>query len=163
MRNVAIVASILGAFLVAVPLSTPQSTSKSQSQRDSLVVVFKNGHEQSFPMSEVARIEFRTSPTTVPTAGQGHFLGKWKVGDCRGHYFHITLNRDGTAKKDYGPAPGTWMVVNGEARVSWDDGWHDTIRKTGNRYEKAAFAPDTSNTGDPSCTASAEHTEHQPI
>ncbi len=57
--------------------------------------------------------------------------------------FVITLKPDGVARKTIGPKnSGTWKVVNGEAQVSWDDGWHDVIRKVGNKYEKAAFSPD---------------------
>ncbi len=163
MRNVVIIVSILGVSLVAAPRSSSQSTPPSQGQRNSLVVVFKDGHHQSFAMSEVARIEFQTSPTMASNAGQDHFLGEWKVGDCRGGSFYITLKRDGAAKKTYGSPNGNWMMVDGEARISWEDGWRDTILKTGNRYEKAAFAPERSYAEGPSCTASAEGTKHDPI
>ncbi len=163
MRNIVIIISVLGAVLVAPPRSNSQSTSPSQGQRNSLVVVFKDGHQQRFPMSEVARIEFQASPTTVSNAEQGRFLGDWKVGDCRGGYFNITLNRDGVAKKNFGSPNGNWMVVDGEARISWEDGWHDTILKAGNRYQKAAFAPDRSYAEGPSCTASAESSKRGPI
>jgi hypothetical protein len=163
MRNIAVIASVLGTLLGAVPLSNAQSSSPSQSPKSTLVVVFKDGQQRSYPMSEVARIEFQTSPASASTAGQGRFLGEWKVGDCRGGYFRITLDRNGVATKTLGPPHGTWTVVDGEARASWEDGWHDAIRKVGSRYEKAAYAPGTSFAEGPSCSASAESTERKPI
>jgi hypothetical protein len=161
MRNIAVIVSVLGS-LAAAPVSA-QSISPSQSQRNSLVVVFKDGHQQSFPMSDVARIEFQTPPTIVSNAGQGRFLGEWKVGDCAGGYFKITLDRDGAAKKTLGSPHGTWVVADGEARVTWEDGGRDTIRRAGNGYEKAWFAAGRSYDEDPTCTASAENTKREPI
>jgi hypothetical protein len=163
MRNIAVIASLLWAFLAALPLSSAQSSSPSQGQKTTLVVVFKDGQQRSYPISEVARIEFQTSPTTASNVGQGRFLGEWKVGDCRGGYFRITLDRDGVARKTLGPPHGTWTVVDGEARANWEDGWRDTIRKAGRRYEKSAYSPGTSYAEGPSCTASAESTDHKPI
>jgi hypothetical protein len=69
------------------------------------------------------------------------------------------LQRNGEAKKDYGAAHGTWTVVDGEARITWDDGWHDAIRKTSAGYEKAAFGPGKSFSDTPSNVADAKSTE----
>ena len=55
-----------------------------------------------------------------------------------GHFF-ITLDDDGTARKTLGASHGTWTLVDGEARISWDDGWHDVIRKVGGKHEKVAY------------------------
>jgi|SRR5450755_1700729 hypothetical protein len=162
-KIVPVVASVLGALLIAVSFGSAQSTSPSQGQRDSLILVFKDGHQRSFPMSEVERIEFPASPTTVSIAGQGRFLGEWRVGDCAGGYFKITLDHGGVAKKTLGAPRGTWIVVDGEARVTWEDGGRDTIRKAGDTYEKAWYAPDRSYAEDATCTASAESTERKPI
>ena len=32
-------------------------------------------------------------------------------------------------------------MVDGEARIAWDDGWHDLIRKVGPKHEEVAFEP----------------------
>ena len=97
------------------------------------------------------------------SAGQGRFLGEWKVGDCAGAYFTITLERDGIARKTIGAPHGTWSVVDGEARITWEDGNRDTIRKAGDTYEKAWYAPDRSYAEQASCTASAESLDRKPI
>jgi hypothetical protein len=50
-------------------------------------------------------------------------------------------------------------VVNGEARVTWQDGWHDAIRKVGKKYHNAAFGPGSFFNDDPKNVAQAEYTE----
>ena len=89
-------------------------------------------------------------------SGQGRFEGGWKVGDGAGGTFFITLKRDGTATKTIGPTHGTWKVVNGEARISWNDGWHDAIRRRGDAYQKVAFAPGRTFSDEPSNVTQAE-------
>jgi len=49
--------------------------------------------------------------------------------------------------------------VDNEARISWDDGWHDAIRKVGSRYEKVAFSPGKSFTSDPDNVTKAENVD----
>ncbi len=101
------------------------------------VIVFKDGHQEKLPATSIARIEFESSALTAMTPGRAHFLGKWEVGDGNGNRFFITLEEDGDAKKSLGSSHGTWTVVDGEARISWDDGWHDVIRKVGHPARKA--------------------------
>jgi hypothetical protein len=139
MCNIVKVAIVLGILTLAAVAAD---------NRDSVVITFKDGHQQSFPLSDVARIQFKTPTKTtavalpVPSSGSaGHFMGKWKVGDGQGHSFTITLDRSGSATKSIGSTHGTWKAENGEAHISWDDGWHDAIRKAGNNYEKVAFGP----------------------
>ena len=129
----------------------------------SLVIVFKDGRQQSFSMADIARIEFRGT-ASQPTAGvgRGRFLGKWRVGNGAGGHFFITLDPSGDATKSIGAAHGTWTVVGGEARISWDDGWHDAIRKVGDKYEKVAFSPEKKFTDTPSNVSDAENTSPQP-
>jgi len=50
-------------------------------------------------------------------------------------------------------------VVGGEAHINWDDGWHDAIRKVGNKYQKVAFPPGSSFSGTPSNVTDAVYTE----
>lgn len=153
------VLSVLGMLLLLAPCakSTPKPAGGDDQRR--IVLVFKDGHQQSFRLEDIARIEFGQSTRTASTVGSARFLGRWKVGDGAGGTFYITLKPEGKAEKTLGSHNGTWNVVNGEARVSWQDGWHDVIRKVGNKYQKAAFRPGSSFDDDPSNVADAEYTE----
>ena len=134
----------------------------AQESAGSVVIVFKDGHRQSIPLAQIARIEFEHGATAAP-AGRSRFTGEWKVGVGGGASgtFEIVLKPDRTAHKDIGGGgDGTWEVVNGEARIAWDDGWHDVIRKNGNKFEKAAYAPGKSvDDSAPDSIASAEYQE----
>jgi len=134
----------------------------SQESAGSVVIVFKDGHRQSFPVAQIARIEFEHVGPAV-AAGRSRFTGEWKVGVGGGSSgtFEIVLKPNGTAHKDIGEGGnGTWLVVNGEAQIAWEDGWHDVIRKQGNRFEKAAYAPGKSvDDGSPDSVASAVYLE----
>lgn len=139
--------------------------------QNSIVIVFKDGRKQSFPVADIARIEFKAQVVSTSaeqtnegaTVGRNHFLGKWKVGTGSGGTFYITLDPDGQAKKSIGSSHGTWAFVDGEARISWDDGWHDIIRKVGSKHEKFAYAPGKSYSDEPSNVADARNTHPQPI
>jgi hypothetical protein len=54
-------------------------------------------------------------------------------------------------------------VVDGEARISWDDGWHDAIRKVGTTHEKRAYEPGKSFDDQPSNVTAARNTQARPI
>lgn len=126
-------------------------------------VVLKNGHDENFSDGEILRIEMNNSSTSG-VLGLNHFVGKWKVGTgAVGSHFFITLQRDGQARKTIGASHGTWELVNGEARVTWDDGWHDAIRKVGGKHEKLAYEPGKSFDDKPSNVTEAENTNTQPI
>jgi hypothetical protein len=183
MRNLA-KAAFCGFVLLA---SVTASLGQSQN-RGSLVIVFKDGHRQSFSVAEVNKIEFKaanivvikdggqqsfplaevqsfdfdSSATSFPM-GRNHFLGKWKVGEGNGGTFYITLEADGKARKSIGSNHGTWMVVDGEAHISWDDGWHDAIRKVGSKHQKVAFEPGKSFSDEPNNVTDAVNTTAQPI
>jgi hypothetical protein len=131
--------------------------------KDAAIVVFKDGHQRSFSLAEVARIEFSPLGGNDPQFGRNHFLGKWEVGDGAGSKFFITLESDGQARKTLGASHGNWIVVDGEARISWDDGWHDVIRKAGTKHEKVAFAPGKSFSDDPDNVTNARNTSPEPI
>src|ERR1700686_1634839 len=127
-----------------------------------VLIVFKDGHQQNMPAPDIARIEFETA-ANASLPSRNHFVGKWEVGDGMGSNFYITLEADGEARKSIGSSHGTWTVVDGEARVSWDDGWHDAIRKVGAKHEKFAYEPGKSFTDSPSNVTAARNTEPQPI
>jgi hypothetical protein len=128
------------------------------------VIVYKDGHQEKLPAADIARIEFETSELGAMAPGRGHFVGKWEVGEgSGGSNFFITLDADGDAKKSIGPAHGTWTLVDGEARITWDDGWHDVIRKVGTKHEKLAYAPGKSYDDSPSNVTDARNTQAKPI
>ena len=80
---------------------------------------------------------------SVPGPSRAHFLGKWEVGEGNGDNFYITLREDGSARRlmnGIEHEDGTWKYVNGEAQITWNDGWHDAIRKDGAWYHKYAYS-----------------------
>jgi hypothetical protein len=125
-------------------------------------IVYKDGHREKIA-SEIERIEFGDSGTTANLPGRNHFVGKWEVGEGNGGHFFITLEPNGDAKKTLGEEHGTWTWVDGEAHISWDDGWHDSIRKVGAKHEKVAHEPGTSFSDAPSNVTYARNTEPRPI
>jgi hypothetical protein len=145
MRILMRVVCILGIAVLPV-FGAPKENSAAKSG-DTIVIVFKDGHQQSFSMADIARIEFNTPSSVASTSvGINRFLGRWTVGEGGGtnENFTITLERGGIAHKSIGSTRGTWVVVDGEAHISWGDGWHDVIRRVGDKYEKVAHAPGTS-------------------
>ena len=147
---------VLGILVLVAPPAALRAA--TEDARGSIVIVFKDGRKQSFRLAEIARIEFN-SPAVKTSLGQGHFLGEWKVDDGIGRKFDISLKPDGVARKTLGSSRGTWTVVEGEARISWEDGWHDVIRKVGSKYEKVAFSPGSSYSDHPSNVTEAIYTE----
>lgn len=127
-----------------------------------VTIVFKDGRQQLVPAAEIARIEFETSEG-VSASSRARFVGKWELGDGNGSNFYATLDADGEAHKSTGASHGTWTVVDGEARISWDDGWHDAIRKVGAKYEKFAYEPGRSFDDTPSNVTAARNTQAKPI
>ena len=152
---------------VAIFLGMLTLVAGAADDRNSLVITFKDGHQQSFSLSDIAHIQFKTPTKTTavempgaPSAANvGHFLGKWRVGDGQGRNFIITLDRNGSATKSTGSAHGTWVVEKGEAHISWDDGWHDAIRKAGTKYEKGAYGPGKTFSDSPDNIADAKSLE----
>lgn len=130
---------------------------------DLATIVLKNGHRQSFAVADIASMQFNTSGMKSFPLGRSHFLGKWEVGVGDGGHFFIVLEPDGQARKSIGASHGTWAVVDGEARISWDDGWHDAIRKVGTKYEKFAYEPGKYFSDQPANVTDARITNPQPI
>jgi len=183
------IAPLFGIFLLTCSAALAKLGPSSADDRGSMVVTFKDGHRQRFAMSEIARLDFKTPATiifkdghqqNIPTAdiariefessavsasvpGRAHFVGKWEVGEGNGRTFVITLEADGEATKSIGAGHGTWTVVDGEARISWDDGWHDAIRKVGAKHEKFAYEPGKSFDDPPSNVTAARNTLPRPI
>jgi hypothetical protein len=159
---------VLGLLGSAAYGATEKHASKPQGGQ-TVVIVFKDGHQQSFAMGDVARIEFKGSAssdeasTSESMPGRGHFLGKWELGEGNGQTFIVTLDSSGNATKSIGSNPhGTWTVVNGEARITWDEGSFDAIRKVGGHYMKF-WHPDGNFSGEPRNVSSADHIAGKPI
>jgi len=126
-------------------------------------IVYKDGHKEKLK-GEIDRIEFGDSGLNAMLPGRSHYLGRWEVGEGNGGgHFFITLEENGEARKTLGSPHGTWTLVDGEARITWDDGWHDAIRKTGNTHEKVAYEPGKTFEDAPSNVTAAHNTEQKPI
>jgi hypothetical protein len=152
---------ILAVLAFPLSASAQKSAPPPKDESNSLVITFKDGRQKSFLMADIARVEVNTGKATL--VSKGKFLGKWKVGEGNGGSFYITLEQDGVARKSIGSNHGTWTTFENEARITWDDGWHDAIRKNGARYEKAAFAPGKTFSDEPDNVTKAENTEAQPL
>ena len=144
--------------------------------RDSVVIVYKNGHRQSLAAAEIARVELKApativykdghrekisseidriefgSPEVGMTPGRGHFVGKWEVGQGgnAGNFF-ITLDEDGSARKSIGASHGTWTVVDegGSHQLGLMAGTTPS-GKSVQRTEKRAYEPGKSFDEEPS-------------
>ena len=155
--RIAIKTGFLMAILVWLgPVTTLRAALNDD--ENSITIVFKDGHQQHIRLADISRIEFSSAPAKVAMT-QARFMGEWKCGNGAGGTFQITLKPNGEAQKTLGSRDGKWSVEDGEARISWQDGWHDIIRRVGNRYEKVAFSPGSSYSGEPSNVAQAVYTE----
>jgi hypothetical protein len=167
MRNIIGTMCVLGIFAAAAFGADPKGKSTvPANDASAIVIVFKDGHRQSFPLADVANIEFN-NPSTVAASpaipSRSHFIGKWEVGEGNGQNFFITLKADGDARKSIGSTRGTWTIVDGEARIAWEDGWHDIIRKVGTKHQKLAYGPGKSFSEEPSNIAGARNTQPKPL
>lgn len=179
---------ILSRLAVAVIAASVAAPAARADDHDSIVITYKNGHHQTLASDSIARIDLKepaaivykdghreklTAPieriefseaTTTRLPGRSHYIGKWEVGEGDGHStFYITLEENGDAKKSIGAEHGTWSLVDGEARITWDDGWRDVIRKVGTKHEKAAYEPGKSLDDSPSNVTAARNTQPKPI
>jgi hypothetical protein len=140
------VVSVLGILVLGAYGANPNPKTDREKENDqtSIVITFKDGHQQSYLMADVAKVEYREA--SEATLGQEYFLGRWEAGTGSADgTFIITLESNGEASKSLGASHGIWTIVDDEARISWDDGWHDAIRLIGRKkYEKLAFAPGSS-------------------
>ena len=157
---------IVGTILIATTAlaASPNPQSAAKNSHSSMVIYFKDGHQQTFSMEDIDRVEYVDS--SEATVGPEQFLGRWEAGagDGAGSTFLITFEVNGEASKSIGASHGTWSIVGGEARLSWDDGWHDIIRKVGDqgRFEKFAFAPNTTLDDKPENVTRASKIESKP-
>jgi len=185
MRTLIRISAIPAILLI---LAVSQTGASPIDERDPVVIVYKDGHRQTLAAGQIARIdlkapatilykdgrreklradidhiEFSEAGASVAIPGRAHYIGKWEVGEGNGSHFFITLEADGNAKKSIGATHGTWTLVDGEARVIWDDGWRDLIRKRGSKHEKVAFGPGRTFDDEPSNVTDARNTQPKPI
>ena len=171
MRKTISAAALAGLLLLTIEGFHANAAPVSTEDGGSVVIVFKDGHQQSIPVSVIAAMEFKSAsgvvtPIATPAPlvpSKRHFVGKWLVGKGNGDSFYITLEENGEATKSIGAAHGTWVYVDGEARITWDDGWHDAIRKVGSKHEKFAYAPGKSFLDSPTNVTEARNAHPQPI
>jgi len=159
-----VVISALAAFVLGSSLLSAAPPVKSSS--GSIVIVFKDGHRQSFNLADVERIEFpgaTAAATGENQAPRGRYVGKWEVGDGAGNNFTITLNEDGSAFRTLGDVHGRWNYANGDALITWDDGNQDAIRRSGSRYQKFAYSAGKSFTDKPDNVTAARNLMPKPI
>lgn len=152
--NKILIAPVLTALLLlatAGTISAAAAPATAKPAQSTIVIIFKDGHRQTFNLADIARVEFAGSDLAAGGAPLGpsraHFFGKWEVGQGNGDNFYITLHEDGTALRSLGDEHGTWKYVNGEAQVTWDDGAKDAIRKVGSDFQKFAYGEGKSFTG----------------
>jgi hypothetical protein len=170
MRRIVSFAGLMAVLFLAVAGSSAQS--KASKSANQIVIVFKDGHRQSFNLGDIARVEFpgggvadssaASSNASMPP--RGHFIGKWEAGDGNGGTFEITLQEDGNAYRSInGHVHGKWSYVNGEALITWDDGAMDAIRKVGSRDRKSAYHEGKKFTDEPDNVTDAKNTSPRPI
>jgi hypothetical protein len=158
---------LVALLCLAGSLSQVAAHAASKDTSGAIIIVFKDGHRQSFNLSDIARVEFSggassASADSFRVPSRPRFIGKWECGDGQGNNFYITLNEDGTAYRSIGGVNGRWEFVDGEARVTWDDGRKDAIRKSGSQYFKFAYGEGKSFTDDPDNVAHARNLEAGP-
>ena len=169
MRKIVRAAALATLLCLAVPATFAKThAAPTKVGQGMMVIVFKDGHRQSFNLADVARVEFpstaaEAADAATTTAAPAHFLGKWEVGDGNGSNFYITLEDKGNAMRSIGDVHGKWVYVDGEARITWDDGAEDAIRKVGSRYQKLAYSSGMFFTGTPNNVANARNTTPHPI
>jgi len=165
------VAGLAAIVCLALPVGFAHAASAPKSGHGTLVIVFKDGHRQSYNLSEIERVEF---PAAAPVASapvpgssqlpsRARFLGRWEVGEGNGSNFIITLKENGDAVKSIGDTRGRWVYVDGEAQITWDDGWQDAIRKVGASFQKFAYRSGKSFTDTADNVAKARNTTPHPI
>jgi hypothetical protein len=168
MRTFAGVAGLAALFCLAVPGAFAAAPRSGQG---TIVIVFKDGHRQTYNLSDIERVEFPsagiaagdTGPGNSQAPSRGRFLGKWEVGDGSGGNFTIRLEETGDAYRSLGNVHGKWVYIDGEARVTWDDGAQDAIRKVGPSFQKFAYVMGKSFTDVPDNVTSARNTTPHPI
>jgi hypothetical protein len=169
MRKYVVVLAVILVMAMGVATAAAQNRA-SRNNSGQIVIIFRDGHRQAFNLADVARIEFSggnaiadVGPAVPGAPPRGHFVGKWEVGDGAGSTFYITLDDNGTAWRSLKRIHGRWSYVSGEARVTWDDGAQDCIRKIDGQDKKFAYRAGKSFTDEPDNVTDARNTSPRPL
>ncbi len=157
--------------LLVVPITLAKPSPASKNGPGTIVIVFKDGHRQTFNLADIERVEFPAvtiagadaGAVTTPAPPRGHFVGKWEVGDGSGGKFFINLKESGEADRTLHADHGRWTYVNGEVHVTWNDGAMDAIRKVGAHYQKFAYEKGKSFDDTPDNVGEARLVTEKPI
>ncbi len=171
MRKIVAFVGLAATLFLASPSIFAAPPTPSKGSAGVIVIVFKDGRRQSFNLADISKIEFPLAAVAAGDAGagggqlasKGRFLGKWEVGDGSGNNFFITLNDDGSAYRNLGNEHGKWVLEDGAALVTWNDGSKDAIRKVGSRYQKFAYGGGKSFNDSPDNVTNAQNTAPRPI
>lgn len=162
--------ALLIAGLVASLVVPAAGHAQKKGSGNTLVIVFKDGHRQTFNLADIERVEFpgaaaaaEAAPSGRELPPRGRFVGKWEVGDGVGNNFYITLKENGEAWRSLGDVRGKWAYVDGSAQITWDDGAQDAIRRSGSRFQKFAYAAGKKFTDQPDNVTDAHNTSPRPI
>jgi hypothetical protein len=154
---------------LAILFAFPACQAQAGSTGNTLVLVYKDGHRQRINLNDLQRMEFPgpVPPGLIATPGpsRARFFGKWEVGEGNGSNFFITLREDGNAQRVMNGIEherGRWEYRNGEAQVTWDDGWQDCIRKVGSQFKKYAYSQGKSFNDDPDNVTNARNLTQNP-
>jgi hypothetical protein len=166
-RKAIVAAGLL--FLAVSVVPAPSWAASPKGNAGTLVIVFRDGHRQTFNLNEIERVEFPGSavaeavPAGPNQAPRGRYFGKWEVGDGSGGTFYITLKENGEAYRTLGDVHGHWAYVNGEAQITWNDGAQDALRRVGGRFQKFAYAAGKLFSDTPDNVTDAHNTTPRPI
>jgi hypothetical protein len=170
MRAIIVSAGLAALYLSSLPAVFAATPPASKDTPGQIVIVFKDGHRQSFNLADIARIDFAGTHESSATPNEslpvrGQFVGRWVVGEGTGDNdtFVITLKEDGNAMRSLHEVHGKWQYVNGEALITWDDGAKDAIRKVGSKFQKYAYGDGKSFTDTPDNVTPAVNTTPKPI
>jgi hypothetical protein len=169
MRTIVLASALAALSLSAIPLHG--KTPEKKDAPNAIVLVFRDGHRQTFNLADIARVEFTGSGSVAGVSSnsewpaRGRYVGRWLVGEGNGSgsTFIITLKEDGNAERSLHDVHGTWSYVNGDALITWDDGAKDAIRRAGSKFQKYAYSADKSFSDEPDNVTSAQNTTPRPI
>src|SRR4051794_12971518 len=110
MRKFISTAGVVAMFLLAVSAGLAAAPASARSSSGTIVIVFKDGHRQSFNLTDIERVEFpagavggnSTGPGNPDAPPRGHYIGKWECGDGNGGSFTIDLKENGQAMRSIG-------------------------------------------------------------
>ena len=94
------IASALGILAAIAYPAYPQKAKPASDGPTTLVITFKDGHQQTFSMADIAHVQY-VGESDAYLAPE-YFLGKWEVGDGNSGTFLIALESNGEASKTLG-------------------------------------------------------------